>query len=139
MAQFSIAKYRLKQRIRKFTSRKWSISMTERLEKLNRYLVGWFGYYQLAETLTIFKRIDGWIRRRLRMIRWKEWKKIKTKQRNLIKLGIPKYKSWEWANSRLGYWRIAISPILSRALDNQYWSKQGLKSLSLKYQTSRWT
>ena len=130
---------RLKQRIRKFTSRKWSISMTKRLEKLNRYLVGWFGYYQLAETPTIFKRIDGWIRRRLRMIRWKEWKKIKTKQKNLVKLGISKNKSWEWANTRLGYWRIAKSPILSRTLDNQYWLKQGLKSLSLKYQTSRWT
>lgn len=73
------------------------------------------------------------------MIRWKEWKKIKTKQKNLTKLGINKFKAWKWANSRLGYWRIAKSPILDRALDNQYWSKQGLESLWLRYQTMRST
>ncbi|WP_243300060.1 group II intron reverse transcriptase/maturase [Bacillus litorisediminis] len=130
---------RMKQRVRELTSRKRSINMTERLERLNRYLIGWLGYYQLAETSTIFKKIDSWIRRRLRMIRWKEWKKIKTKHKNLTKLGIDSYKAWEWANSRLGYWRIAKSPILDRTLDNQYWSKQGLKSLWLRYQTLRST
>lgn len=130
---------RMKQRVRELTSRKQSINMKDRLEKLNLYLVGWLGYYQLAETPTVFKEIDSWIRRRLRMIRWKEWKKIKTKQKNLTKLGIHKVKAWEWANSRLGYWRIAKSPILDRALDNHYWSKQGLKSLWLRYQTMRST
>ncbi|MCM3763077.1 group II intron reverse transcriptase/maturase [Alkalihalobacillus oceani] len=130
---------RLKQRIRELTSRRKSISMRDRLEKLNRYLVGWLGYYQLAETPSIFSKIDSWIRRRLRMIRWKEWKKIGTKHKNLTKLGINKFKAWEWANSRLGYWRIAKSPILDRALDNQYWLNQGLKSLHLRYQILRQT
>lgn len=130
---------RLKQRIRELTSRKWSISMGERIEKLNRYLIGWLGYYQLAETPSVFRNIDAWIRRRLRMIRWKEWKKINTKYHNLTKLGILKSKAWEWANSRKGYWRIANSPILDRTLDNQYWLKQGLKSLLIRYQTLRWT
>jgi len=130
---------RLKQRIRELTSRRKSISMMDRLEKLNRYLVGWLGYYQLAETPSIFSKIDSWIRRRLRMIRWKEWKKIGTKHKNLTKLGINKFKAWEWANSRLGYWRIAKSPILDRALDNQYWLNQGLKSLHLRYQILRQT
>lgn len=130
---------RFKLRIRKLTSRKWSISMGERIEKINRYLIGWMGYYQLAETTSVFKRIDGWLRRRLRMIRWKEWKKIKTKQKNLRKQGINEQQAWEWANSRLGYWRIAKSPILDRALDNRYWNNQGLKSLLLRYQSLRWT
>ncbi|WP_096187418.1 group II intron reverse transcriptase/maturase [Evansella halocellulosilytica] len=130
---------RFKLRIRKLTSRKWSISMGDRIEKINRYLIGWMGYYQLAETTSVFKRIDGWLRRRLRMIRWKEWKKIKTKQKNLRKQGINEQQAWEWANSRLGYWRIAKSPILDRALDNRYWNNQGLKSLLLRYQSLRWT
>lgn len=130
---------RLKQRVREMTSRRKSISMKDRLERLNRYLVGWLGYYQLADTPTIFRNIDGWIRRRLRMIRWKEWKKTKTKHKNLTKLGINKHKAWEWANSRLGYWRIAKSPILDRALNNQYWLNQGLKSLFMRYQTLRQT
>ncbi|AZB44674.1 group II intron reverse transcriptase/maturase, partial [Bacillus sp. FJAT-42376] len=130
---------RFKQRIKEITSRKWSISMKDRLEKLNRYLVGWLGYYQLADTPSVLAKLDGWIRRRLRMIRWKEWKKGKTKQRNLTKLGIKPNKAWEWANTRLGYWRIAKSPILDRALDNHYWSNQGLKSLLRRYETLRST
>ncbi|ECL8448492.1 group II intron reverse transcriptase/maturase, partial [Salmonella enterica] len=130
---------RFKQRIREITSRKWSISMKDRIEKLNRYLVGWLGYYQLADTPSVLAKLDGWIRRRLRMIRWKEWKKVKTKHRNLKKLGIKPNKAWEWANTRLGYWRIAKSPILDRALDNHYWLNQGLKSLFTRYQIVRST
>jgi len=130
---------RFKQRIREITSRKWSISMRDRIEKLNRYLVGWLGYYQLADTPSVLAKLDGWIRRRLRMIRWKEWKKVKTKHRNLTKLGIKPNKAWEWANTRLGYWRIAKSPILDRALDNHYWLNQGLKSLLTRYETLRLT
>ncbi|EIT86499.1 transposase, partial [Fictibacillus macauensis ZFHKF-1] len=130
---------RFKQRIREITSRKWSISMTDRLAKLNRFLVGWLGYYQLADTPSVLDKLDGWIRRRLRMIRWKEWKKIKTKHRNLTKLGIKSNQAWEWANSRLGYWRIANSPILGRTLDNHYWGNQGLKSLLARYRTVRLT
>lgn len=130
---------RFKQRIRKLTSRKHSIDMERRLERLNQYLVGWLGYYQLAETPSVFKKMDSWIRRRLRMIRWKEWKKIKTKHTNLKKLGIDKGKAWEWANSRKAYWRISNSPILHLALGNQYWNELGLKSLFDRYEHMRWT
>lgn len=128
---------RFKQRIRALTSRKKSISMAERIEKLNQYLVGWLGYYQLAETHSVFKQLDSWLRRRLRMIRWKEWKNVKTKYKNLMKYGIQKDKAWEWANTRKGYWRVANSPILDKALDNQYWINQGLKSLFNRYQAMR--
>lgn len=130
---------RFKQRIRLLTSRKKSISMKDRIEKLNRYLVGWLGYYQLADTPSVFKALDSWIRRRLRMIRWKEWKKVQTKYKNLKKLGIKRGKAWEWANTRKAYWRIAKSPILHKALGDQYWIHQGLKSLFNRYQTMRST
>ena len=130
---------RFKRQVRHLTSRKKSVSMEVRIEKLNRYLVGWLGYYQLAETPSIFKALDGWIRRRLRMIRWKEWKKVQTKYKNLIRLGVKRGKAWEWANTRKAYWRIAKSPILHKALGEQYWIHQGLKSLFNRYQTMRWT
>lgn len=130
---------RFKQRIRELTSRKKPMNMEDRIAMVNRYLVGWLGYYQLAETPSILKELDSWIKRRLRMIRWKEWKKVKTKYKNLIKLGIKKGKAWEWANTRKAYWRVAKSPILHKALGNQYWSNQGLKSLFERYRTSRWT
>jgi RNA-directed DNA polymerase len=130
---------RCKQRIRELTSRRKSMNMKDRIDKLNRYLVGWLGYYQLAETPTIFRELDKWIRRRLRMIRWKEWKKIKTKYKNLKKYGVQERKAWEWANTRKGYWRVASSPILHSALGNRYWDSQGLKSLYNRYQVKRQT
>ncbi|MFL8939352.1 group II intron reverse transcriptase/maturase [Rossellomorea oryzaecorticis] len=130
---------RCKQRIRELTSRRKSMNMKDRIDKLNRYLVGWLGYYKLAETPTIFMDLDKWIRRRLRMIRWKEWKKIKTKYKNLKKYGVQERKAWEWANTRKGYWRVASSPILHNALGNRYWDNQGLKSLYSRYQVKRQT
>ncbi|MBU8909025.1 group II intron maturase-specific domain-containing protein [Desertibacillus haloalkaliphilus] len=130
---------RLKQRIRELTSRRHSIEMSKRLRKLNRFLTGWLVYYQLIDTPSVLAKLDAWIRRRLRMIRWKEWKTISARKRNLIKQGISKARAWEWANSRKGYWRIAQSPIMNRALGDQYWSNQGLISLAERYQTKRWT
>jgi group II intron reverse transcriptase/maturase len=130
---------RLKQRIRELTSRRHSIEMSERLRKLNRYLTGWLGYYQLIDTPSSLAVIDAWIRRRLRMIRWKEWKTISARKRNLVKQGIREAKAWQWANSRKGYWRIAHSPIMDYALNSEYWKGQGLINLAERYQTKRWT
>nr|BAD18238.1 reverse transcriptase-maturase-endonuclease of group II intron 0661 [Halalkalibacterium halodurans] len=130
---------RLKQRIRELTSRRHSMKMSDRLRRLNRYLTGWLGYYQVVDTPSILAQIDAWIRRRLRMIRWKEWKTTSARQKNLVRLGIKKAKAWQWANSRKGYWRVAHSPIMDYALNSEYWKGQGLMSLSERYQTRRWT
>nr|BAD18275.1 reverse transcriptase-maturase-endonuclease of group II intron Bh.Int [Shouchella clausii] len=130
---------RLKQRIRELTSRRHSMKMSDRLRRLNRYLTGWLGYYQLVDTPSILAQIDAWIRRRLRMIRWKEWKTTSARQKNLVRLGIKKAKAWQWANSRKGYWRVAHSPIMDYALNSEYWKGQGLMSLAERYQTRRWT
>ncbi|WP_405127466.1 group II intron maturase-specific domain-containing protein [Salicibibacter halophilus] len=130
---------RCKDRIRALTSRRKSMAMTDRIDRLNQYLIGWMGYFQLAETPSIFQELDQWIRRRLRMIRWKEWKKVKTKFKNLVALGVPRPKAWEWANTRKAYWRIAHSPILHKTLGTQYWANQGLKSLLERYKYLRST
>ncbi len=87
----------------------------------------------LADTPSVFQGLDEWIRRRLRMCLWKQWKKPKTKVKRLISLGMPKDKAFEWGNTRKGYWRIACSPILHRSLDNQYWKSIGWKSLTDRY------
>lgn len=128
---------RLKKKVREITSRKMPYSMEYRIQKLNQYLIGWCGYFALADTKSIFAELDGWIRRRLRMCLWKNWKNPKTKTRNLINLGVPKWKAFEWGNSRKGYWRISNSPILHKTLDNSYWSNQGLKSLQTRYEVLR--
>lgn len=129
---------RMKDKIRDITSRSKPYSMEQRIAKLNQYLTGWCGYFALADTPTVFVKLEKWIRRRLRMCMWKDWKKSSTKVRKLTGLGIPKGKAYEWGNSRKSYWRISNSPVLHRALGNSYWSSQGLKSLVARYETLRY-
>jgi RNA-directed DNA polymerase len=128
---------RAKARIKEITSRRSPIPMDLRIKELNKYLTGWCGYYALADTPLIFHQLDEWIRRRLRMCLWKQWKLPRTKIRNLIALGVSKQKAYEWGNTRKKYWRVACSPILHTTLNNQYWIAQGLKSLSDRYKLLR--
>jgi len=128
---------RLRSKVKEITSRSKPYSMEQRIERLNRYLTGWCGYFALADTPTKFKNFDEWIRRRLRMCEWKQWKNPKTRIRKLIGLGVPAHKAYEWGNSRKKYWRIACSPILHKTLGNSYWSNRGLKSLYERYETLR--
>uniref|UniRef100_A0A942T4C7 RNA-directed DNA polymerase n=3 Tax=Neobacillus citreus TaxID=2833578 RepID=A0A942T4C7_9BACI len=128
---------RFKTKIRELTSRSKPFPLEVRIEMLNRYLTGWCGYFALADTPSKFKEFDEWIRRRLRMCEWKQWKKPKTRVRKLIGLGVPDYKAHEWGNSRKKYWRVACSPILHKTLDNSYWNKRGLKSLYNRYEILR--
>src|SRR5699024_11320283 len=78
----------LKARVRELTSRKQRIAMEQRIDKLNSYLVGWLGYYQLTDTPSKLKDLESSLHRRLRMVRWKEWKLPRTKVRKLIALGV---------------------------------------------------
>jgi RNA-directed DNA polymerase len=128
---------RLKMRIKEMTSRRWSIAMTERVVMINRYVTGWMGYFQLADTPRVFSDLDEWFRRRMRQIRWKEWKRYAARYRNLRMLGMPEQSAREWAGSSKGYWRIARSPILQRALPNSYWDDLGLKMFKPTWQRFR--
>ncbi len=131
------ARKRAKDRLRKITSRRWGISMERRIREANRFTVGWTAYFSLADTPRPLSDLDEWLRRRLRQVRWKEWKRIRTKHRNLAVTGIPDGKAWEWANSRLGYWRIAGSWVLTRSLTNAYWREQGLQGFTDPYRRLR--
>jgi len=127
---------RVKMKIREITSRNKPVSMAERIERLNAYLGGWMGYFALAETPSIFKNLEGWMRRRLRMCLWKQWKRVRTRYRELRALGLPEWVVHEFANARKGPWRIAHGP-MNRALGNAYWQSQGLMSLTERYQSLR--
>jgi group II intron reverse transcriptase/maturase len=113
----SIAK--MKAKIKELTSRSNGWGNERRKEALRQYITGWLNYFRLADMKNLLERTDEWFRRRLRSLIWKQWKRIKTRIRNLIKLGLPKQKSWEFANTRKGYWRIANSPILKRSMTNE--------------------
>ncbi len=117
---------RVKARLRQLTSRRRSIAMPVRLALLNRFLGGWTAYFALAETPSVFDEFDRWLRRRLRQVRWKEWKRFAARRRNLRALGIPDPQARQWAASRKGYWRLAGSAPLQRAMPICYWTALGL-------------
>lgn len=125
---------RFKEKVKFITNRNRGISMDDRLMKLNDSIKGWINYFGIANAKRKLMELDQWIRRRLRACIWKQWKRVKTKFKNLIKLGVPKYKAWEYANTRKGYWRISNSPILETTLNNRYFKSIGLMSLSNIYQ-----
>jgi RNA-directed DNA polymerase len=121
---------RFKTKVKEITSRSDGKSMEMRKERLNWLITGWVNYFRIADMQTVAKELDGWIRRRIRMCYWKQWKKIGTKKDNLVKLGIDKRKAWEYANTRKGYWRISGSVILSKSLTNDYLELEGFLSLT---------
>ena len=128
---------RAKDRLRELTSRRWGVSIQRRIEEINRYTVGWTAYYSYADTPSAFEELDKWLRRRLRQIRWKEWKRARTKLRKLRAAGLPEHDARRWAFSRKGYWRIAGSPILAIALPNAYWTNLGLEGFAGPYRRFR--
>ena len=113
------SKEKMKKRIREITKRNRPISSKQLVKELEMFISGWVNYYKIADMKKYLKEVDSWIRRRIRMIYWKRWKLVRTKYRNLQKLGINKSKAWEWANTRKSYWHIANSFILSRTLTNE--------------------
>lgn len=127
----SIKKF--KDKIRELTSRKQARSVELILKRLKRYTVGWLGYYSIADMESHIKSLNEWIRRRIRQIYWKQWKKIKTKHDNLVKLGIDNEKAWKWANSRKAYWRVANSHILAKSLTNKYLASVGYDDILERY------
>ena len=120
---------RFKAKVREITDRSNGRSMQWRIELLNAYLRGWLAYFALAATPSVYRDLDGWVRRRLRACLWKQWKRIRTRERELRALGLPEWQAQSWARTRKGYWRMACGP-LSRALDTAYWRRQGLTSLA---------
>lgn len=126
----------VKDKIRELTSRSKPLPMAVRIQRINAYLGGWLGYYALAETPSVFQSLEGWLRRRLRMCLWKQWKRVRTRYRELRALGLPEWVVHQFANARKGPWRMAHGP-MNRALGTSYWKAQGLMSLTARYQMLR--
>lgn len=122
---------RFKERIREITSRTRPLSMEKRMEELNRFLMGWVGYFHIASAKKHCENFDGWIRRRLRMCLWKQWKRVRTRYRELRALGVPEKFVRIMANYRGGAWEMSRN--LNNALDSSYWTNRGLKSLLERY------
>jgi hypothetical protein len=124
---------KFKSKIKEITNRNKGISMDFRVFKLNEMTMGWINYFGLAKAKKNIQIIEQWIIRRLRGCIWKQWKLPRTRYKNLVKLGIDKYKAYQYSNTRKGYWRISNSPILSKTLTNKYLENRGYMSISKRY------
>jgi RNA-directed DNA polymerase len=131
------ARQRAKDRLRELTARTWGVSMERRIHAINRFTVGWTAYFALADGERPFSDLDQWLRRRLRQVRWKEWKRYPTRRRNLRELGANERAAREWAASQKGPWRVAGSWILNTTLTTAYWRNHGLQGFTDPYRRFR--
>jgi len=120
---------KIKDKIREITGRSNGMGTLERQSRLNQVIRGWTNYFKLADAKNLLRKLDKWIRSRIRMVIWKQWKKVRTRFENLKRLGIKEDQAWMWANTRKGYWRTAHSPILSHAISNERLKRAGYLSL----------
>lgn len=120
---------RFKYRIQKITSRSRGISMRQRLLELKRYGVGWFHYFKYGLSYKEAVEFDHWIRRRVRLCYWKDWKVPRKRRRMLIKLGVSPERVKLASRSRKGYWRMSGNSLVQLALNNAYLTQQGVPSL----------
>ena len=123
---------KLKLKLQKLTSRRRSISLDERLEKIKKTIVGWTNYYKIGYWKDVARMVDAHVRFRLRMCIWKQWKKVNTKKKALISLGVPKREAWMLANCRKAYARCASS-FLNNVLTNKRLKERGLVFLLDQY------
>ncbi|HEX8356060.1 MAG TPA: group II intron reverse transcriptase/maturase [Segetibacter sp.] len=114
---------RIKKKIKEQTRRNDPSAAKEKIKKMEAVIRGWVNYFLIAKAKSKMQQLDEQVRTRLRIGIWKQWKKPLTKRWNLQKLGINAQKAYEWSNSRKGYCRAAHSPMLCRALNNEYFTR----------------
>lgn len=123
-------------KLRQMTRRTRSGQLADIIQQVNEYLMGWIGYFRLADTPSVFAELDEWLRRRMRQLVWKRWKRGKTRWHALVALGVPRKRAGLGAVEH-GPWRMAASPVVQEGLSNAYWQKQGLRSIAERYRQLR--
>ena len=123
------------EKVKEYAERNRGRNVRRVMQEVKVFIRGWLGYFHVAEMKRMMKSWDEWLRRRFRMYIWKQWKKPRTKVANLRKLGIPADKAYQWGNSRLGYWRIAGSPVLACSITNERLAAAGYFSILNCYES----
>jgi RNA-directed DNA polymerase len=118
-----------RQRVREITDRHNGRSMRSRLLALCRYVTGWLNYFGHSHSYAQLLELDQWLRRRVRLCYWKDWKRPRTRRRHLLALGISKDEVKLASRSRKGYWRMAGNSIVQRALTKQWLWDQGVPNM----------
>ena len=124
-----------KAKLKELTSRSQGRNVRVVMKKVEVYIRGWLGYFGIANMKNTMQEWDGWLRRRLRMYIWKQWKLPRTRVKNLIKLGMEPWKAYRNGNSSKGYWAVAGSGILTKTITNERLARAGYYSLSDRYES----
>ena len=122
---------RFKARIRELTCRTRGVSLPKLIEPLARYLIGWRGYFGFCQTPRVLSNLDAWIRRRLRMYLWRQWKNGRNRFKELRRRGVRKFGAAVAAGSPTGFWRMSGHPAVQQALRNHYFDSIGLPRLAV--------
>lgn len=126
-----------KKKLKELTSRSRGRNARQVMEDVKVYIRGWIGHFYVADMRRILQGWNEWLRRRVRMYIWKQWKKPRTRVQNLGKLGIPEWQAYQWGNTRLGYWRIAGSAVLNRSVTNEKLAQAGYYDFPARYEHLR--
>ena len=126
-----------KRKLKELTRRSQGRNVRKVMEIVKSFIRGWLGYYYVADIKRILLSWNEWLRRRFRMYIWKQWKKPKTRVNNLKKLGISDWQAYQWGNTRIGYWRIAGSAVLSRSITNEKLVQAGYYNFPAQYEQLR--
>jgi group II intron reverse transcriptase/maturase len=132
------ARDRCLERLRRLTRRGQSGLEVEVVRAVNEYTSGWVGYFRLTDTDWVFQELDKWLRRRLRQMLWKRWKRGRTRYRKLVELGVPPELAALGAGGS-SPWRMAATPAVNMALSNAYWAREGLINITERYRQMRET
>ena len=124
-----------KRKLKELTSRSQGRSVRTVMYKVKVFMQGWLGYYAIADMKNTMDDWNGWLRRRLRMYIWKQWKKPKTRVKNLMKLGMEDWKAYRNGNTRKGYWAVAGSGILTTTITNERLAQAGYFDIARKYKS----
>jgi RNA-directed DNA polymerase len=124
---------RAKQRVRAITQRNRGVGLEQMIRELNGFLMGWVTYFRYAACKSLLRRLDQWIRHRLRSVRLKQRKRTKAIADFLSELGVPKWSAWLVAMSGKGWWRKAGTPQAHQAMNRAWFRAQGLSGLSERY------
>lgn len=120
---------RFRRRVREMTWRRRGVSIEQIVEELAVYLTGWRGYFGFCETPWQLRELDSWVRRRLRAVSWKQWKRHHARYRELTRRGVPRWVAQSVAASSRGPWPLSHTRAVQQALPNAFFRSLGLPSL----------
>lgn len=124
------AQQRFKAKVREITSRNRGHRVEDVIGELDRYVRGWLNYYKLSATYKEVLALSVWVRRRVRLYYWKQWKQPRTRRRHLLALGADPERVHLATRSRKGYWRMSQNEIVRHALNNRWLEEQGVPDMS---------